>query len=111
MPGEEVEDVVSINGQSPICISFSSHIDPNTSQVLLSNITHAANEVHDEIHLFMSTPGGTVNEGICLYNIIRSLPIPVITYNMGSVNSIGNCCTKQAQKESVPKHPALCFME
>jgi len=57
---------------------------------LQSTVADAANNAFDEIHLFLSTPGGTVHDGIAIYNIIRALPIPVRTYNMGNVNSIGN---------------------
>jgi ATP-dependent protease ClpP protease subunit len=38
----------------------------------------------------LSTPGGTVREGLAVYNLLRALPIKVHTYNVGSVNSIGN---------------------
>jgi alpha/beta hydrolase fold/Clp protease len=38
----------------------------------------------------LSTLGGQVAQGIAVYNVLRALPISVTTYNVGSVNSIGN---------------------
>ena len=45
---------------------------------------------HDEAHILLSTPGGRVDIGLMVYNVLRGLPIKVVTYNVGSVNSIGN---------------------
>jgi hypothetical protein len=45
---------------------------------------------HDEAHLLLSTPSGRVDIGLMVYNMLRALPIKVITYNVGTVNSIGN---------------------
>ncbi|MEI9933760.1 MAG: ATP-dependent Clp protease proteolytic subunit [Ferruginibacter sp.] len=42
-----------------------------------------------ELHLFLSTPGGSVHDGISVYNLLKGLPITVNTYNFGSVDSIG----------------------
>jgi ATP-dependent protease ClpP protease subunit len=44
----------------------------------------------DELHLMLSTLGGQVAQGISIYNMLKALPIRVITYNVGTVNSIGN---------------------
>jgi len=38
----------------------------------------------------MSTPGGDVSSGFVLYNYLRALPLRVVMYNVGSVDSIGN---------------------
>lgn len=81
---------------SPIYMSFMSEIAPVTAQALMGQIGQILNKRndgqndHDELHLLLSTPGGQVREGLAIYNLLRSLPIKVITYNVGSVNSIGN---------------------
>jgi ATP-dependent Clp protease protease subunit len=41
------------------------------------------------MHLLLSTPGGAVQYGITIYNFLRSLPIRVVTHNLGNVDSIG----------------------
>ena len=84
------KEPITINGKNPVCFQFTSDINAITTPVLLGALANAVNEGRDEIHLFMSTPGGLVADGIAAYNGIRALPIPVLTYNIGNVDSIGN---------------------
>jgi ATP-dependent Clp protease protease subunit len=42
-----------------------------------------------EIELHMSTEGGNMTAGFALYFFLKSLPLPLTTYNVGSVESIG----------------------
>ncbi|HEY0063384.1 MAG TPA: ATP-dependent Clp protease proteolytic subunit [Telluria sp.] len=42
-----------------------------------------------EIELHMSTEGGNMTAGFALYFFLKSLPIPLTTYNVGSVESVG----------------------
>jgi ATP-dependent protease ClpP protease subunit len=81
---------IEITGKKPICISFLSAISPQTTPAFVGALANAVNNGHDEIHLLLSTPGGTTQDGIAIYNTLRALPVPVRTYNVGNVNSIGN---------------------
>lgn len=74
----------------PVFISFSSLVDPNTSQQLIAACATQANAGVDEVVLVLSTPGGQVDPGIMVYNVLRALPIKLTTFNVGAVNSIGN---------------------
>ena len=69
----------------------------------------AVNDGFDEIHFFLSTPGGTVHEGIAIYNTIRSLPVPVRSYNLGNVNSIGNVLFQAGEKRICAKNSSFMF--
>lgn len=40
------------------------------------------------VHLLFQSAGGYVSDGICLYNFFKSLPIDLIIYNVGAVQSI-----------------------
>lgn len=42
------------------------------------------------IYLMLSSPGGSIDYGITLYNFLRALPCIVFTHNIGSVESIAN---------------------
>lgn len=55
------------------------------------------------IHLLMQTTGGVIGDGIAIYNFIRKLPIEVIAYNGGSVQSIGAIAFLGAQKRKASK--------
>lgn len=71
-------------------VSFSAEIIPPTTEVLLATCANLANQEVETIHLLLSSPGGSVPHGISIYNTLRALPIRLITYNMGNVDSIGN---------------------
>lgn len=81
---------IAIAGQKPCCISFNAPVSPKTASPLMGVITNMVNGGHDEVHLLLNTPGGTVADGIGIYNLLRAVPASIVTYNMGSVNSIGN---------------------
>jgi ATP-dependent protease ClpP protease subunit len=55
-----------------VYVSFHAEVNQTTSEALLS------------------TPGGLVASGLGIFNTLRALPIRLTTYNVGSVNSIGN---------------------
>lgn len=42
-----------------------------------------------EIELHLSTEGGNMTAGFALYFFLKSLPLPLTTYNIGSVESVG----------------------
>ena len=47
-----------VKGNRSISISFTSAVDPDTASALQEAISDAANQGYDDIHLFLSTPGG-----------------------------------------------------
>lgn len=74
----------------PVYISFSAGVDQNSAQQLIAQCAIQANKGVDEIVLVLSTPGGQVDPGITVYNVLRGLPVKLTTFNVGAVNSIGN---------------------
>lgn len=100
---------MDISGKKPTCISFQAGIVPETTNVLMGALSEAVNKKFDEIHLLLSSPGGQVREGITAYNFIQALPVPVHTYNIGSVDSIANVIYQVAKHVFVHRPPALCF--
>ncbi len=42
-----------------------------------------------EIELHLSTEGGNMTAGFALYFFLKSLPLPLTTFNVGSVESVG----------------------
>ena len=92
-----------------IYISFTSLVNPHTTQILMGALTNAVNNGHTKIHLMLSSPGGQVAEGITLYNLIRSLPIPVYTYNIGTVNSIANVVFQAGERRITATNSSFMF--
>ena len=81
-----------MNVQVPerVYVSFTAEIVPATIEPLLGLCADLANKRVKEVCLLLSTPGGSVQQGIAAYNILRGLPFKLIVHNVGSVNSIGN---------------------
>lgn len=67
---------------------FTGIIEPGSATRIASAVNLAVNSGYDEIYLCLSSTGGFVADGIYLYNHIRSLPVRVITHNIGTVASI-----------------------
>ena len=55
----------------------------------LLRVVEAKVAEYSRIHLMINSNGGNVALGLALFNILKSLPIEVYTYNLGSVDSIG----------------------
>ncbi len=71
-------------------ISFSAEIVPKTTESLIAVLGEQANKKVDEVYLMLSTPGGSVMNGLNLYNVLKAFPFKLITHNVGNVDSIGN---------------------
>jgi len=71
-------------------VSFSAEIVPQTTEALIATLSNLANQQVPEVHLLLSTAGGSVMHGITLYNTLRAMPFELVTHNVGNVNSIGN---------------------
>lgn len=72
-------------------VSFSAEINQQTSEALLGICAELCNQRVDTVYLLLSTPGGSVMQGLTLYNVLRAMPFKLITHNVGNVDSIGNC--------------------
>lgn len=70
-------------------IRMTAPITPMSTERLLQVVDTKYRSGVNRLHLLLSTPGGSVSHGIYLYNLLRGLPIEVVTYNIGTVDSIG----------------------
>ena len=57
----------------------------------------------------LSTPGGSVMNGLNLYNVLRGLPITLTTHNVGNVDSIGNAIFLAGQIRYACPHSTFMF--
>jgi ATP-dependent protease ClpP protease subunit len=84
-----VQQALIAQPRPPVFVSFAAEIVPQTTEALLRAISDFVNQGFQEIHLLLSTPGGSVMHGITIYNVLRGLPIQLVTHNVGNVDSIG----------------------
>jgi ATP-dependent Clp protease, protease subunit len=71
-------------------INFIAGVQEGTVQRLLNAVVGEIQKGAKTIYLLLSTPGGSVREGMALYNILRGLPCEIVTHNIANVDSIGN---------------------
>jgi ATP-dependent Clp protease, protease subunit len=84
-----IQTTLPIVTKPPAYVSFSADVNITTAEQLQAIAANIVSQGHPEIHLLLSTHGGVVQYGITIYNFLRSLPIKVITHNLGNVDSIG----------------------
>jgi ATP-dependent Clp protease protease subunit len=92
-----------------VYVSFSAEIRPQTTETLIAVLGEQANKGVDEVYLLLSTPGGSVMNGLNLYNVIRGLPFRFITHNVGNVDSIGNAIFLAGEERYACPHSTFMF--
>jgi ATP-dependent Clp protease protease subunit len=96
-------------GAPIVYISFSAEINQNTTEGLISVMGNCANAQVKEVCLLLNTAGGSVMNGINLYNVLRGMPFELITHNVGSVNSIGNTIFLAGKKRYAVPNATFMF--
>lgn len=99
----------SLPGIQPVFVSFSAEINASTTESLIATMAQLVNQGVQEVHLLLSTPGGSVMNGLNLYNVLRALPIKLVTHNVGNVDSIGNAVFLAGQERYACPHSTFMF--
>ena len=70
-------------------VHFIGPINHNSVCTIRNLCLQALQSGASEIELHMSTEGGNMTAGFALYFFLKSLPLPLTTHNIGSVESVG----------------------
>jgi ATP-dependent protease ClpP protease subunit len=73
---------------NPIYLNLQAIISQDVAIRLVTAVQTKLKEGMTELHLLMASPGGHVDSGMAIYNFLRGIPVPVTTYNYGSVDSV-----------------------
>ena len=93
-----------------IYVNFYDQITPQTAKPIMAFLSEMVNkEKPDLIYSLFSSPGGTVESGIVLYNFIRALPVEIIMHNTGSIDSIANIVFLSANTRYTSVHSSFLF--
>lgn len=90
-------------------VSFAAEINVTTTETLIAQMARFANEGAKHVYLMLSTPGGSVREGIALYNVLRALPFHLTTHNVGNVDSIGTAVFLAGDERYAAPHTTFMF--
>ncbi len=72
----------------PVYLNLQSNISQEVAIKLVTAVQTKLQEGMTELHLLMASAGGLVDPGMAIYNFLRGIPVPVSTYNYGSVDSV-----------------------
>ena len=68
---------------------FAGPVDQQAVQKISNALSIAVNSGLQHVHMLFQSAGGTVGDGVCLYNLFRACPIEVTLYNVGTIASAG----------------------
>jgi ATP-dependent protease ClpP protease subunit len=68
---------------------FASVIDQNAVARVANAAAIASSNGVPHVHMAFQTMGGTVPDGVALYNLFKAFPVPITLYNIGSISSAG----------------------
>lgn len=92
-----------------VYVSFSADINPTTAESLIAAMTNLANQKVPRVYLMISTPGGSVMNGMNVYNVLRAMPFELTTHNVGNVDSIGNVIFLAGSRRYAVPHSTFMF--
>ena len=67
-----------------VYISFSAEINAHTTESLIAVFANEINQGKRDFYLMISIPGGSVMNGLNLYNVLRGLPITLTRTTLGT---------------------------
>jgi len=87
--GERAYDIYSRLLKERI-IMINGPVEETMSNLVVAQLLFLASESTErEIHLYISSPGGSVNAGLAIYDTMRHLPCPIVTTCVGYAASFG----------------------
>ncbi len=90
-------------------ISFCAEIVPSTTENLIALAANLVNGGFNELYVLFSTPGGSVMNGLTLYNVLRAFPVKLTMHNVGNVDSIGNAIFLAGAERYACPHSTFMF--
>ncbi len=92
-----------------VYVSFSAEVSPHTTESLLAVMANCVSQNVETVYLLLSTPGGSVMNGLNIYNVLMGMPFELITHNVGNVDSIGNAIFLAGKRRYACPHSTFMF--
>jgi ATP-dependent Clp protease protease subunit len=80
-------DEHSANAQE-LYATLCGRVDDAMTQRVFNRLVDAINSGVKTLHLLIQSSGGIIGEGIALHNFLKNMPIDIVAYNGGSIQSI-----------------------
>lgn len=83
--------------------------EPKAKALMAASANVLAQTKPERLYFLFSSPGGSVDAGIALYNFLRSLPVPVVMHNSGSIDSVAIVVFLAADERYANPHSTFLF--
>jgi ATP-dependent protease ClpP protease subunit len=90
-------------------INFTAPINSTTCGQLIEKSSVAIESGASTLVVNIATMGGECSYGVTMYNFLLSLPIPVHTHNLGTVESMGNVVFLAGERRTACTHSKFLF--
>ncbi|MBO2929848.1 ATP-dependent Clp protease proteolytic subunit [Metapseudomonas otitidis] len=90
-------------------VHFTAPINSHTCGQLIEKCSQAIQQGADELIIKIATMGGECSYGFSLYNFLVSLPVPVKTHNLGTVESMGNIIFLAGERRTACPYSKFLF--
>jgi ATP-dependent protease ClpP protease subunit len=90
-------------------INFTASINSSTCSQLIEKCSTAVQQDATALIINLATMGGECSYGFSMYNFLLTLPIPVHTHNLGTVESMGNIVFLAGQRRTACPHSKFLF--
>ena len=70
-------------------IVLTGEIEDNMASLIVSELLYLDSINHDDIHLYINSPGGSVSSGLAIYDTMNLIKSDVNTYGVGLSASMG----------------------
>lgn len=90
-------------------INFTAPVNSTTCGQLIEKASLAAQQQASSLILNIATMGGECSYGFTLYNFLLTLPMPVHTHNLGTVESMGNIIFLAGERRTACPHSKFLF--
>jgi ATP-dependent protease ClpP protease subunit len=105
---DNIDNAISVqvdkDRANEIYLAFCGSIDHAAAGQLLHMISSAVAKGFGHVHLLFQSNGGSVADGMCLYNFFRGLPIKLTAYNTGTIRSAGVLAYLGAKYRKASQH-------
>ena len=86
----KIQDLIDSNFLKQRKIFLWGEVNGKTAKHVIEHLLYLDSESHDEIQLFINSPGGFVTDGFAMYDAMTSLKSPVSTVCSGLAASMGS---------------------
>ncbi len=91
------------SNKTEIYATLAGRVDDAMVQRLFNQIAGAVSNGVQTLHLMIQSTGGIIGDGIALHNYLKNLPIDIIAYNTGMVQSIAVVMFLAARKRKASR--------